>query len=293
MTESLAHNLIATAERHPERPALRLDDTTITYRELDDLTARLGALLIDRGLQPGDPVGVMLPNVPEFAVVYYAVLRAGGIVVPMNVLLKQREVAFYLGDSGARLIFAWHAFEDQARAGAAEVGTECIVVEPSAFAQLVATVEPLPGLAPRAAQDTAVILYTSGTTGKPKGAQLTHSNLAINADVSKELFSLAPDDAILGALPLFHAFGQTCALNAAVSSGASLTLIPVSTRAGRSQRSSAIGSRCSKECRRCTPRCFITPIAISSTRQRYARACPEARRSPSSCCRGSRRRSGA
>ena len=100
------------------------------------------------------------------------------------------------------------------------------MVEPSAFAELIATAEPMSGLASRAAQDTAVILYTSGTTGKPKGAQLTHSNLAINADVSKELFSLSPDDAILGALPLFHAFGQTCALNAAVSSGASLTLIP-------------------------------------------------------------------
>jgi len=226
MTESLAYNLIATAERHPERPALRLDDTVITYRELDDLTARLAGLLIDRGLEPGDPVGVMLPNVPEFAIVYYAVLRAGGIVVPMNVLLKQREVAFYLGDSGARLIFVWHTFEDQARPGAEDVGAECIVVEPSAFAQLIGTSEPVPGLVSRSAQDTAVILYTSGTTGKPKGAELTHSNLAINADVSKELFSLAPDDAILGALPLFHAFGQTCALNAAVSSGASLTLIP-------------------------------------------------------------------
>jgi long-chain acyl-CoA synthetase len=226
MTESLAYNLIATAARHPDNPALRHDDDVITYRALDNLTARLAAVLIERGLQPGDPVGVMLPNVPEFAIVYYAVLRAGGIVVPMNVLLKQREVAFYLGDSGARLIFAWHAFSDQARAGADEVGAECIVVEPSAFAELVATAQPISGLVSRAAQDTAVILYTSGTTGKPKGAQLTHSNLAINADVSKELFSLSPDDAILGALPLFHAFGQTCALNAAVSSGASLTLIP-------------------------------------------------------------------
>src|SRR5690242_8470513 len=226
MTESLAYNLIATAERHPDRPALRLDDDVITYSELDDLTARLAALLIDRGLEPGDPAGVMLPNVPEFAIVYYAVLRAGGIVVPMNVLLKQREVAFYLGDSGARLIFAWHAFADQARAGAEEVGAECIVVEPSAFAQLIATAEPMSGLVSRTAQDTAVILYTSGTTGKPKGAQLTHSNLAVNADVSKELFSLSADDAILGALPLFHAFGQTCALNTAVGSGASWTLIP-------------------------------------------------------------------
>jgi len=227
MNESLAHNLIAAAERYPDRPALRLNDAVTTYAELDDATARLATLLRDRGLEPGDRVGIMLPNVPEFAIAYYGVLRAGGVVVPVNVLLKQREVAFYLGDSEAKLIFAWHEFADDAAAGAAEAGSECLVVEPEAFGRLLASVsEPGAGLLDRAADDDAVILYTSGTTGKPKGAQLTHSNLAINADVSKRLFSLGHEDVILGALPLFHAFGQTCGLNTAVSAGASLALIP-------------------------------------------------------------------
>jgi long-chain acyl-CoA synthetase len=226
MNESLADNLSAAARRHPARPALRLDGTAITYAELDVATARVAGLLLARGLEPGDPVGIMLPNVPEFAIAYYGVLRAGGVVVPMNVLLKQREVAFYLGDAHAELVFAWHAIADEALAGAAQAGAACVVVEPAEFAQTLAAAEPVPVVAERAADDTAVILYTSGTTGKPKGAQLTHANLSVNADVSRLLFSLEPEDVVLGALPLFHAFGQTCGLNTAVAAGASLALIP-------------------------------------------------------------------
>ncbi len=226
MNESLAQNLTASAQRRPDGPALQIDDAVITYSEFDEATARVAGLLRERGVERGDRVGIMLPNVPEFAFAYYGVLRAGGIVVPMNALLKQREVAFYLGDSGARLIFAWHELADAAEQGAGEVGADCIVVEPELFGGLLANSEPVVEVAGRAAADTAIILYTSGTTGKPKGAQLTHSNLSINADVSKELFGLGHEDVILGALPLFHAFGQTCGLNAAVSAGASLALIP-------------------------------------------------------------------
>jgi long-chain acyl-CoA synthetase len=226
MNENLAHNLTASADRHPDGPALRIDEAVITYAELDEASARVAGLLRERGLEPGDRVGIMLPNVPQFAFAYYGVLRAGGVIVPMNVLLKQREVEFYLGDSEAKLILAWHELADAAQHGAAAVGADCIVVEPTSFGRLLAGAEPLGEIVDRAAGDTAVILYTSGTTGQPKGAQLTHSNLAINADVTKTLFSLGPDDVILGALPLFHAFGQTCGLNAAISAGASLTLIP-------------------------------------------------------------------
>src|SRR5262249_29852870 len=124
------------------------------------------------------------------------------------------------------LVFAWHATADETVEGAAQAGAECVVVEPSAFAQWLATAEPAPAIAERAAGDTAVILYTSGTTGKPQGAQLTDANLSVNADVTRMLFSLQPEDVVLGALPLFHAFGQTCGLNAAVAAGASLALIP-------------------------------------------------------------------
>ena len=226
MNESLANNLITVARQQPEAPALRLDEAVMTYGQLDERTARVAGRLREYGLEPGDRVGIMLPNVPEFAVVYYGVLRAGGVVVPMNVLLKQREVAFYLGDSGAKLLFAWHGFAEEAAAGAAEAGAECVVVERDAFARLLEASGPDCAVAERTGGDTAVILYTSGTTGKPKGAQLTHSNLSVNADVSKALFSLTNEDVVLGALPLFHAFGQTCGLNAAIAAGASLALIP-------------------------------------------------------------------
>jgi len=226
MNENLADNLIRTTQDHATRPALRLgEDELLTYADLDDATARVAGLLREHGVEPGDRVGIMLPNVPEFAIAYYGVLRAGGVVVPMNVLLKRREVAFYLGDPEAKLVFAWHEFADAAEQGASEVGAECVVVEPDSFRRLLESTDPVSSVVERAAEDTAVILYTSGTTGKPKGAELTHSNLAINADVMKQVFSIAPEDVILGALPLFHAFGQTCALNTSVSAGAELVLL--------------------------------------------------------------------
>src|SRR5690606_2267365 len=101
---------------------VRLGERTLTYAELDRLSAGMAALLRERGLRPGDRVGVMLPNVPQFPLAYFGALRAGGIVVPMNVLLKRREVAFYLGDSGAGLLLAWHELDGEAAAGAAEAG---------------------------------------------------------------------------------------------------------------------------------------------------------------------------
>jgi long-chain acyl-CoA synthetase len=225
MNENLAYNLINAAQEHPTRLALRLEEELLTYAELEDATARVAGFLREHGIEPGDRVGIMLPNVPEFAIAYYGVLRAGGVVVPMNVLLKQREVAFYLGDPEAKLVFAWHQFADAATQGAAEAGAECVVVEPEAFGRLLESAGPVTEVTERDADDTAVILYTSGTTGKPKGAELTHSNLAINADVMKQVFSIEPDDVVFGGLPLFHAFGQTCALNTAVSAGAELVLL--------------------------------------------------------------------
>jgi long-chain acyl-CoA synthetase len=226
MSENLALNLIDSARRGAELPAVRLDDAVLSYGALADLTAHVAGLLRERGIQPGDRVGVMLPNVPQFAIAYYGVLRAGAIVVPMNVLLKRREVAFYLSDPGARVVFAWHEFEDEARAGADEAGAECIVVRPGEFEQLLATAPPVWETAGKVGSDTAVILYTSGTTGRPKGAELTHANLRRNVEVMTQIFSIGPEDVILGALPLFHAFGQTCALNAAIGAGGCLSLIP-------------------------------------------------------------------
>src|SRR5829696_10587798 len=129
MGRNLASLLTDSAARHPERPAIKLDDVVLTYAQLDGASAHVAGLLAQHGFQPGDRVGVMLPNVPYFPVVYYGILRAGGTVVPMNVLLKEREVAFYLQDSGAKLVFAWADFGAEARPGAEAAGTKLIEVD--------------------------------------------------------------------------------------------------------------------------------------------------------------------
>jgi long-chain acyl-CoA synthetase len=224
---NLASIVIESAGRAPDNPAVRLGGLELTYAELDERSARLAALLIERGLQPGDRVGVMLPNVPDFPIAYYGVLRAGGTVVPMNVLLKRREIAFYLGDSGAKILIAWHGFAEEARAGAEEAGAELIEVEPTAFAATLDEYEPATEVAETDPEDTAVILYTSGTTGQPKGAELTHFNLSRNADIaSRTTCEIQPGDVVLGSLPLFHSFGQTVSMNASLRVGATLTLLP-------------------------------------------------------------------
>jgi long-chain acyl-CoA synthetase len=224
---NLASIVTMSANRVPDSPAIRLGDVELTYAELDDRSARLATLLRSRGLRQGDRIGVMLPNVPEFPIAYYGVLRAGGVVVPMNVLLKRREIAFYLEDSGAELLLAWHGFGAEASGGATDAGAEAIEVEPSSFAALLAEHEPTPGLADSEPEDTAVILYTSGTTGKPKGAELTHANLHRNADVSSRTTSeIAAGDVVFGGLPLFHSFGQTVSMNASLMVGACLALVP-------------------------------------------------------------------
>ncbi|MBS1860195.1 MAG: long-chain fatty acid--CoA ligase [Actinobacteria bacterium] len=227
MGTNLASILIESAARDAAAPAVRLGERTLSFGELDDLSARVATLLGERGLRLGDRVGVMLPNVLEFPIAYYGVLRAGGIVVPMNVLLKRREIAFFLSDSGAKLVLAWHGFAAEARAGAADAGAELIEVEPAAFAATLDRLDPTFEPAETDWEDTAVILYTSGTTGKPKGATLSHRNLDQNSEIAARTTLLVDEgDVVLGALPLFHSFGQTVAMNASMRVGACLTLVP-------------------------------------------------------------------
>ena len=223
---NLALLLTESAAQHPERPAVRHDDRVLTYAALDEASARVAALLIGRGIEPDQPVGLMLPNIPEFAVLYYGILRAGAVVVPMNPLLKEREIAYALTDAGAPLLFATAASEPHAGAGAGAAGAGLVLVDEGFVAQLAAH-RPAPDLVARADDDLALVLFTSGTTGHPKGAELTHANLRHNATVvATTLFMIEPDDVVLGCLPLFHSFGQTCALNATLGSGACITLIP-------------------------------------------------------------------
>jgi long-chain acyl-CoA synthetase len=218
VTESVA--------RDRDKTAIKLDDVELSYALLDAGAARVAGLLRARGVEPGDTVAMMVPNVPYFPVCYYGILRAGAVVVPLNVLNKRREVAFYLKDSGAKLLFAWHGFLEESEAGAAESGSACQPLVPGEFEQLLAGAEPAEEVVDRSESDTAVILYTSGTTGTPKGAELTHSNLLKNCTVASRLFLIGSDAVTLGCLPLFHSFGQTSAMNSTIAAGGTLTLIP-------------------------------------------------------------------
>ncbi|MEU1511023.1 long-chain fatty acid--CoA ligase [Streptomyces sp. NPDC005811] len=224
---NLAGFLVDTAARQPDRPALRLGERVVTYAELDRASARAAALLRAEGVRPGDRVALMLPNVPEFVVLYYGVLRAGAVVVPMNPLLKARETEYHLTDSGASLLFEWHQAPGEGAQGAAVAGVRQLAVEPAAFAGLLSGHEPLPDVAETDDADVAVLLYTSGTTGRPKGAALTHGGLRHNTEVNTvHVQRMTADDVVVGCLPLFHIFGQICTMSVAVRAGASLTLVP-------------------------------------------------------------------
>jgi long-chain acyl-CoA synthetase len=223
---NLGQNLLDTAARDEAHPAIRMDDAVLTFGEFRDAALKVAAGLGSRGVQPGDRVGMVLPNVPSFPVVFYGALLAGAAVVPMNPLLKAREVEYYLRDSGARIVVALASSADAVVEAAGTVGIDAVTVSPALPEELMGG-EALDGAVERADDDLAVILYTSGTTGQPKGAELTHANLAGNARTTAEtLLENSPDDVIMGCLPLFHVFGLTCGLNTTVLRGSTLTLIP-------------------------------------------------------------------
>ncbi|MDP9883163.1 long-chain acyl-CoA synthetase [Sinomonas atrocyanea] len=224
---NLAAYLETTAAAHGPRTAITCGEEAWTYTDLAAAAARAAGLLARAGVEPGDRVAVMLPNVPEFAALYYGALRAGAVVVPMNPLLKQREISYYLEDSGAKVLFAAENVAEEAAEGAQGGGARVLPIGRGAFTGALAGEEPLGAVVDRADGDTAVILYTSGTTGRPKGAELTHSNLIRNADLTvRTLLTLTSEDVVFGGLPLFHTFGQTCALNTTVMAGATIALLP-------------------------------------------------------------------
>jgi long-chain acyl-CoA synthetase len=223
---NFAEQLSAAAAADPERPAVKLDDFVLTYGLLDGATARAAGLLREKGVRAGDRVGMQLPNVPYFPIVYFGALRLGAVVVPMNPLLKEKEVAYHLSDSGAKVMVGWHQFDDPARAGSEQAGAEAVIVAPGEFEQLMAAADPVEEVVDRADDDPAVIIYTSGTTGTPKGATLMHSNLIAGAEVGRELVDAGPHSVAVATLPLFHVFGMNSIMNVAIHARGMLTLVP-------------------------------------------------------------------
>ena len=225
---NLASILTDTAARVPDHPALRISDSVMSYAALEELSARAAGLLAAHGIGPGDRVAFLLPDIPSVPALYYGILRLGAVAVPMNPLLPAREIAHQLTDSGTRLFFAF-GYEDilaQAGEGASEAGVELIPVNTGSFRELLAAAPPRQEVAERADDDAAVILYTSGATGTPKGATLSHSNLRSTAEAANGLLSVQESDVFFGGLPLFQGFGQALVLNPAVLSGASISLLP-------------------------------------------------------------------
>jgi long-chain acyl-CoA synthetase len=215
---NLATCLIDTARKRPDAEALRRGGRRVDYAQLDRASAHVAGRLAAQGIRPGDRVGLMAPNVPEFVAAYYGILRTGAVVVPLDTDLKRDELRFTLADAGASLLISWRELR-------ATGATPAWFAAPGSFFDEDAPASPPTTHIERYPDDTAVILYTSGTTGQPRGAELTHANLAHNARTMAELFGYGPGDAVLGALPLSHAFGQTCTLNAAMLAGARVVLV--------------------------------------------------------------------
>src|SRR6202034_2193355 len=236
MDFTLAVMLRESARRAPAKTAVILGEARLSYAQLDELSDKLAANLTAAGLTPGDRVGLQLPNIPQFVIAYFGILKAGGVVVPMNVLLKAPEIAFQLEDSGARALITYGGFADEAaKAAEAAALTSLYIVGETVgetaggaapFEALLAGDAPGAQLAARSPADPAVIIYTSGTTGTPTGAVLSHIGLYMNADIPGRLFEFSADDVALVALPLFHVFALSSIMNTCVRLGGTRTLVP-------------------------------------------------------------------
>jgi long-chain acyl-CoA synthetase len=239
MSFNLAVILSESAQSSPDKPAAVFDGGQLTYLQLDQASDRLAATLAATGIKPGDPVALQLPNIPQFLISYFGILKAGAIVVPLNVLLKAPEVAFHLGDSGARILITWEGILAEAIKGAEAAGLDQVYAVGHAeasggvmpFERLLAAAVPRYEMAAREPADTAVVVYTSGTTGRPKGAELTHMQLYMNADIPGRLFGILPDDVVIAVLPWFHVFGLSSVLNVCVRFGCTMSLVPRFTAA--------------------------------------------------------------
>jgi long-chain acyl-CoA synthetase len=232
-TLSLASLLAESARRYPDRTAVVFGGQQTSYQQLWEESRHYAAVLRDRGVDAGDRVALLVPNVPDFPRFYYGALALGAVVVPVHALLTPDEIKYVLADSGAKLLVASGPLVEAGAKGAglAEVPLLTSLLPEAHGVQrvedLAAEVAPVDTYLSRQPGDDAVILYTSGTTGQPKGAVLSHFNLVMNAMLARvDVISLRPDDVLLGCLPLFHSFGQSCAMNAGFGAGAALVLMP-------------------------------------------------------------------
>jgi long-chain acyl-CoA synthetase len=249
-------NLSSVLEQHtrrrPHAEALVCGDKRLSYAELNAWANQIASALAASGIRRGDHVALLCPNLPYFPAVYFGILKAGATVVPMNVLLKPREIAYHLRDSDAKVMFCFQGTPELPMAEAAKAAIavvpacKTLILLPHPSIPLDPTLEEGTEVIPLARfiggqpptfetvatkpDDTAVILYTSGTTGQPKGAELTHLNMVVNGMVSAELCAGSHDEsgrhATAITLPLFHATAQTAQMLAYLHLGGTLVLLP-------------------------------------------------------------------
>src|SRR5512132_1619063 len=232
----------------PDRAAIACAGRTLTYEQLNAAASQVAGGLAATGIGVGDHVALSCPNVPWFPIAYFGILKAGAVVVPLNVLLKPREIAYHLKDSQSSAFLAFEGTPElpmaqMARAGCDEAGCQNLIVmtiDPAAdspvpnartLGQVMRGQLPRFETRRRRPDDTAVILYTSGTTGHPKGAELTHANMLTNAITCHDMFRPAfgpgtDQNVILITLPLFHSTAQTAQMNAALYGGLRAVLLP-------------------------------------------------------------------
>ncbi len=241
---NLSTLLESSARKYPEKAAYVFMDTSLSFKQVNDLANRVANGLIQKGIKPGDKVALSCLNLPYFPAIYFGILKTGAAVVPLSVLLKTDEIKYHLQDSDAK---AYFCFVGTAELPMAQMGHEAFknvascehffVITPqptdpspientTTFGQLVGTQAAVFDTFQASPDDTAIIVYTSGTTGKPKGAELTHSNLLLNAMVLSDLIRIENSDTLLIVLPLFHIFAMSAMMNAGLYKGASAVLVP-------------------------------------------------------------------
>ncbi|MDT7572416.1 MAG: long-chain acyl-CoA synthetase, partial [Actinomycetota bacterium] len=233
MSLTIASILAESAVRHADRTAVVLGELRLTYAQLWSAARSYAAVLRDRGVGPGDKVALLLPNTPHFPMAYFGTLALGAVAVPVHALLKAEEIQYVLEDSGAKVLVCAAPLLGEGAKGAELAGIPVLSVMDGGDATLerldtlAQSATPIGALVPREPDDTAVVLYTSGTTGTPKGAEITHLNVMMNVLASAtNSFDIDEHDVVLGCLPLFHTFGQTCCMNTAFFVGASVVLLP-------------------------------------------------------------------
>jgi long-chain acyl-CoA synthetase len=235
MSFNLATILTETTLAAPDAPVCRFGGNPTSYRELDEQSGRLAAGLQAAGLAPGQVVAVQLPNLPQFLIAYFGALKAGLVVLPLNPLLMAPELEYHLGDSAAALLIGFEGMHAEAVKACettgiplylVSVGTGSLPDGTRPFGELFGAALDEPGGVPRAPDDAAVLVYTSGTTGRPKGAELTHFQLYMNSTIAGGLFGVRNDDVVLAVLPFFHVFGLSSVINVFVRFGGCLSILP-------------------------------------------------------------------